>query len=35
VLTHSVSRKTVEASLVDIAASGIENGKRMILRVAD
>ena len=34
-LTHSVSRKAVEASLADIAASGIENGKRMILRVAD
>ncbi len=35
VLTHPVSRKTVEASLLDLAASGLENGKRMILRVAD
>jgi homoserine dehydrogenase len=35
VLTNSVSRRTVEASLQDIARSGIENGKRLILRVAD
>ena len=34
-LTHSVSRKAVEASMLDIAASGIENGQRLILRVAD
>jgi len=35
VLTNSVSRGTIEASLRDIARSGIENGKRLILRVAD
>jgi homoserine dehydrogenase len=35
VLTNSVSRRAVEASLQDIARSGIENGKRLILRVAD
>ena len=34
-LTHSVSRKAVDASMLDIAASGIENGQRLILRVAD
>src|ERR1700733_2184663 len=35
VLTHAVSRKTIEASLLDIAASGLTNGKPVILRVAD
>ena len=35
VLTHSVSRKTLDTALLDIAGSGIETGKRMILRVAD
>lgn len=34
-LTHSVSRKAVDASMLDIAASGIENGQSLILRVAD
>jgi len=35
VLTHAGSRKAVEASLRDIAGSGIENGKGIVLRVAD
>jgi len=35
VLTNSVSRRTIDASLQDIVRSGIENGKRLILRVAD
>jgi homoserine dehydrogenase len=35
VLTNSVSRRTIDASLQDIARSSIENGKRLILRVAD
>lgn len=35
VLTNSVSRRTIDASLRDIVRSGIENGKRLILRVAD
>jgi hypothetical protein len=35
VLTHFVSRKTLDTALLDIAGSGIETGKRMILRVAD
>ena len=34
-LTHSVSRKAVDASMLDIVASGIENGQSLILRVAD
>jgi homoserine dehydrogenase len=35
VLTHSVSRKALEASLRDIARSGIESGKSIILQVGD
>jgi homoserine dehydrogenase len=35
VLTHAGSRKAVQASLRDIAGSGIENGKNLVLRVAD
>ena len=35
VLTHSVSGKALEASLRDIAGSGIEKGKSVVLRVAD
>jgi homoserine dehydrogenase len=35
VLTHSVSGKALEASLRDIAGSGIEEGKSVVLGVAD
>jgi homoserine dehydrogenase len=35
VLTHAASRNAVEASRLDIAQSGIENGKSLALRVAD
>jgi homoserine dehydrogenase len=34
-LTHSGSRSAVEASLRDIAGSGLEKGRSMVLRVAD
>jgi homoserine dehydrogenase len=35
VLTHGCSRSAVEASLGDMARSGIEKGKSVVLRVAD
>jgi hypothetical protein len=34
-LTHSGSRSALDASLRDIAGSGLEKGRSMVLRVAD